>query len=148
MAIELDLQLAGQWPGVPGEGELRRWVAAALGDRKEAELTIRIVSRDESRQLNRDYRGKDSATNVLSFPADLPQGIDLPLLGDIIICAPLVAEEATQQGKSLPDHWAHLTVHGVLHLLGYDHQAEDEAEKMEALEISLLSGLGIDNPYA
>lgn len=148
MAIELDLQLAGQWPGVPGERELRRWVAAALRDRKKAELTIRIVSRSESRQLNRDYRGKDSATNVLSFPADLPQGIDLPLLGDIVVCAPLVAEEATRQGKSLSDHWAHLTVHGVLHLLGYDHQAEDEAEKMEALEISLLSGLGIDNPYA
>jgi len=148
VTIELDLQLAGEWPGVPGEGDLHRWVALALGNRTDAELTVRIVGRDESRQLNRDYRGKDSATNVLSFPADLPQGIDLPLLGDIVVCAPLVAEEAATQGKSLTDHWSHLTVHGVLHLLGYDHQAEDEAEKMEALEISLLSGLGVENPYA
>jgi probable rRNA maturation factor len=148
VAIEVDLQLAGEWPGVPGEEDFRRWIVAALDDREDAELTVRVVGRAESRRLNRTYRQKDQETNVLSFPADLPEDVDLPLLGDIVVCAPLVAEEASDQGKRVSAHWAHLTIHGVLHLLGHDHQVVDEAEQMEALEISLLSSLGIANPYA
>ena len=147
MSIELDLQLAGEWEGVPERDDFEKWVVAALQEREEAELTIRVVGRRESRELNSTYRQKDSETNVLSFPAELPEGIDLPLLGDILICAPLVAEEAAAQGKALHDHWAHLAIHGVLHLLGYDHVADEDAEEMEALEISLLESLGIGNPY-
>ena len=148
MAIELDLQLTGDWPGLPDAEQLHRWVSVVLaGRRDEAELTLRVVGRRESRKLNRTYRGKDRETNVLSFPVELPPGVELPLLGDIVVCAPLVAEEAAGQGKTLTAHWAHLTIHGVLHLLGYDHQDDDEAAQMEALEISLLAGLGIANPY-
>jgi probable rRNA maturation factor len=147
MSIELDLQLAGEWKGLPERDDFENWVVAALQERAEAELTIRVVGRRESRELNSTYRQKDSETNVLSFPAELPEGIDLPLLGDIVICAPLVAEEAAAQGKALHDHWAHLAIHGVLHLLGYDHVADEDAEEMEALEISLLESLGIGNPY-
>ncbi|TNY24961.1 rRNA maturation RNase YbeY, partial [Fulvimonas soli] len=102
----------------------------------------------EGRALNRDYRGKDYATNVLSFPAELPPGMALPLIGDLAICAPVVAREAREQGKRERDHWAHLTVHGVLHLLGYDHIAEADAEAMETLEARILAGLGITDPYA
>lgn len=148
MSVELDLQLAGEWEGLPSAGDFETWVSAALETRDEAELTVRIVGRGESRQLNRTYRSKDRATNVLSFPADLPPGIDVPLLGDIVICAPLVAEEASVQGKAVRDHWAHLTIHGVLHLLGHDHVEEAEAEAMEALETALLRSLGIADPYA
>ena len=148
MSIDLDLQLAGEWDRLPVPGDFERWVSAALREKQEAELTVRIVGCDESRDLNSRYRGKDHPTNVLSFPAELPEGIDLPLLGDIVICAPLVAEEAARQGKSLSDHWAHLVIHGVLHLLGYDHVEEGEALEMEALETTVLAGLGIDDPYA
>ena len=147
MAIELDFQVAGDWPGLPTADDVETWVRAALQGREDAELTVRIVGRPESRELNRSYRGKDTETNVLSFPAEFPEGIDLPLLGDIVICAPLVADEASAQGKPLLNHWAHLTVHGVLHLLGYDHQEDDEAEEMEMLETGLLGSLGIPDPY-
>jgi probable rRNA maturation factor len=147
MAIDLDLQLAGEWDGLPAHEDFERWVTAALGSRDDAELTVRVVGREESHELNRTYRGRDSETNVLSFPADLPEGIELSLLGDIVICAPLVADEARQQGKTLGDHWAHLVVHGVLHLLGYDHQDDAEAAEMESLEISMLASLGIADPY-
>lgn len=147
MTVELDLQLAVESEGIPSREAFDAWVGAALSDRQEAELTVRVVENAESRELNRTYRGKDSATNVLSFPADLPPGIEVPLLGDIVICAPLVADEAREQGKTPLDHWAHLTIHGVLHLLGYDHQDDAEAEEMEALEIRLLASLGIDDPY-
>jgi probable rRNA maturation factor len=137
--------------GVPASGSFRRWVEAALRGarrRNRAELAIRIVDVDEGRALNREYRGKDYATNVLSFPAELPPGVVLPLLGDLAICAPVVLHEAAEQGKRPRDHWAHLTVHGVLHLLGHDHVIEAEAELMEALETRILAGLGIDDPYA
>ena len=146
--LELDLQLAGDFESVPEAGEFRQWVATALGDHGKTELTIRVVGTEESRELNRSFRGKDRATNVLSFPAELPPGIAVPLLGDIVICAPLVAQEAQAQGKPLQAHWAHLTVHGVLHLLGHDHQQDDEAAIMESLEIRLLASLGFENPYA
>ena len=147
MAIDLDLQVAVDQPDLPPEEAFQAWVRAALESREEAELTVRIVDRAESRELNRTYRNKDTETNVLSFPAELPGGIDLPLLGDIVICAPLVAEEAAAQGKPERDHWAHLTVHGVLHLLGYDHLHDDEAEEMESLETRLLKSLGVPDPY-
>ncbi|EIL92921.1 rRNA maturation RNase YbeY [Rhodanobacter spathiphylli] len=137
--------------GLPASASFRRWVEAALRGarrRKSVELAIRIVDADEGRALNRDYRGKDYATNVLSFPAELPPGMNLPLIGDLAICAPVVMREAAEQGKASRDHWAHLTVHGVLHLLGYDHLVDAEAEAMEALETRILAGLGIADPYA
>jgi probable rRNA maturation factor len=137
--------------GLPAPASFRQWVAAALRGarrRKPAEVAIRIVGANEGQALNRDYRGKDYATNVLSFPAELPPGVDLPLIGDLAICAPVVAREAAEQGKKPRDHWAHLTVHGTLHLLGYDHIEDAEAEAMEALETRILAGLGITDPYA
>jgi probable rRNA maturation factor len=136
--------------GVPSATAFRTWVVAALGGarwRAPAELAVRIVDADEGRQFNRSYRGKDYATNVLSFPAELPHGVKLPLLGDLVICAPVVAREAAEQGKSTRDHYAHLTIHGVLHLLGYDHENRQDAQKMEALEQRILAGLDIANPY-
>ena len=137
--------------GVPASASFRLWVAAALQGakrRQPSELSIRIVDTAEGLALNRDYRGKDYATNVLSFPVELPPGVKLPLIGDLAICAPVVLREAAEQHKAPRDHWAHLTVHGVLHLLGYDHIKDDEAEVMESLETRILAGLGITDPYA
>lgn len=130
----------------------RKWVAAALKDRiREANLAIRIVDNKEGRALNRHYRGKDYATNVLSFPAELPEGlpakVQLPLLGDLVLCAPVIAREAREQRKPLAAHYAHLTVHGALHLLGWNHEDEREADCMEQLEREILAGLGIADPY-
>ncbi|SKB43378.1 rRNA maturation RNase YbeY [Luteibacter sp. 22Crub2.1] len=136
--------------GVPAPASFRRWVEAALKGarrRKGTELSIRIVDAEEGQSLNLQYRGKDYATNVLSFPVELPPGVDLPLIGDLVICAPVVTREAAEQGKKAADHWAHLTVHGTLHLLGYDHIDDAEAETMEALETRVLAGLGIADPY-
>lgn len=147
MAIELDLQVAGTFSGLPERTHFEDWLAAALGRFENPELTLRIVDCEESRQLNSQFRGKDAPTNVLSFPAEVPAEIELSLLGDIVICAPLVEQEALEQGKPLLAHWAHLTIHGVLHLLGYDHQQNAEAEEMEAVEIRLLESLGFPDPY-
>ena len=140
--------------GLPSAISFRKWVAAALDGRiREADLAIRVVDSKEGRALNRHYRGKDYATNVLSFPADvaegvkLPKGVKMPLLGDLVICAPVVAREAREQGKPLNAHYAHLTVHGTLHLLGWDHGDDLEAEAMEQLERDILAGMGIDDPY-
>ena len=146
----MHLQYALPRRGVPAAASFRHWVAAALASARHdslSELSIRIVGAREGRALNRRYRGKDYATNVLSFPADLPGGVDSPLLGDIVIAAPVVAREARGQDKPLRDHYAHLTVHGVLHLLGYDHQRQREAARMEALETRILATLGIADPY-
>ena len=154
--IRLDVSVNYAVPrvGVPAAVSFRKWVAAALNGRiREADLAIRIVGTKEGRALNRHYRGKDYATNVLSFPADaaegvkLPKGVKMPLLGDLVICAPVVAKEAKEQGKALNDHYAHLTVHGALHLLGWDHEDDRDAECMEALEREILAGLGIEDPY-
>ena len=134
--------------GLPAATSFRKWAAAALEGRiREADLAVRLVDAREGRSLNRHYRGKDYATNVLSFPAELPEGVQLPLLGDLVLCAPVVAREAREQGKPLAAHYAHLTVHGVLHLLGWNHEDEREAECMEGLEREILAGLGVDDPY-
>jgi probable rRNA maturation factor len=146
--IDLDLQIVVDAPDLPSEADIRRWVAAAVGDAMaEAQLTVRIVDEAEIRELNATYRGKDKPTNVLSFPFEAPPGVDIPLLGDIIVCAAVVAREAGEQGKPLEAHWAHMVIHGTLHLLGYDHIEEAEAEEMEGLEIRLLTDLGYANPY-
>jgi probable rRNA maturation factor len=136
--------------GLPAAASVRRWVEAALaGQRRAIELAVRYVDSDEGRALNRDYRGKDYATNVLSFPVELPPGVRSPLLGDLVICAPVVALEALGQDKPLAHHHAHLVVHGVLHLLGMDHErSEAEADAMEARERTILGRLGIPDPYA
>ena len=147
MAVDLDLQIATDEQPQPSEEEFRRWCNLALQDKGEAELTVRIVDRTEIQMLNDQYRDKPKPTNVLSFPADLPEDLDLPLLGDLVICADVVNCEAKEQGKPTADHWAHMVIHGCLHLLGYDHIKESEAEEMESLEIQLLSQLSISNPY-
>src|SRR5690606_39092590 len=152
--VRLDVAVGYALPrrGLPAAVSFRKWVAAALAGRiREADLAIRLVDAKEGRALNRHYRGKDYATNVLSFPADLPEGLPegvrLPLLGDLVLCAPVVEREAREQGKPLAAHYAHLTVHGTLHLLGWDHADDVEAEAMERLEREILAGLGIDDPY-
>ena len=148
--LQLDVGVSYGLPrkGLPAATSFRRWAhAAAQGRIRKADLAIRVVDEKEGRALNHHYRGKDYATNVLSFPADLPEGVDLPLLGDLVICAPVVAREAREQGKPLAAHYAHLTVHGVLHLLGLDHEDAREAEAMEQLEREILAGLGFPDPY-
>ena len=147
VTIELEIQNVTSFRPVPGDEQFRLWVEAALRGATEAVLTLRLVDDGESRTLNERYRGKNRPTNVLSFPADLPEELGIPLLGDIVICAPLVGAEAEAQQKPVQSHWAHLTIHGVLHLLGYDHQEKTAAEEMEALEADLLHSLGIRNPY-
>lgn len=138
---------------VPGRDALRRWAEAALrGAEVEAdarELTVRIVGEAESRELNAGWRGKDRPTNVLAFPGaepGLPGEVDYPL-GDLVVCAPVVAREAAEQGKTAESHWCHMIVHGTLHLAGYDHQTPDEAARMESLEREILAGLGHPDPY-
>ncbi|WP_213661907.1 rRNA maturation RNase YbeY [Stutzerimonas stutzeri] len=147
--IELDVQLASTGK-VPAAAELQRWCELALRQRSgDSELTIRLVDEEEGRELNRTWRHKDYPTNVLSFPADVPdEFLDIPLLGDLVICVPVVEREAAEQGKPLAAHWAHLVIHGCLHLLGYDHIEDAEAEEMEALERQLLAELGHPDPYA
>lgn len=148
MAIILDLQQASTATDLPTEVELQRVLEAAVTPfQADAEVTIRIVDEAESQQLNFDYREKDKPTNVLSFPFQCPPGIELPLLGDLVICAQVVAHEAQQQQKTLQAHWAHMVVHGCLHLLGFDHINDADAEEMEAEEIQILQGLGFANPY-
>ena len=149
--IELDLQIAsdGQAPSLE---QLQQWCALALRQRSaDSELTIRLVDESEGRELNNTWRHKDYATNVLSFPAELPEGlpkgVKLPLLGDLVLCAPVIAREAREQGKPLPAHYAHLTVHGTLHLLGWDHEDAREAEAMEQLEREILASMGLPDPY-
>jgi probable rRNA maturation factor len=153
MELFVDLQLATENEhALPLLSDIEKWVTTAIkagsrAHRKEAELTVRLVDSDESQQLNRDYRGKDKPTNVLSFPFQNPPGITLPLLGDLVICKQVVEKEADEQKKSLNAHWAHMLIHGTLHLLGYDHIIEEEAIEMENLETKLLVSLGFPAPY-
>lgn len=152
--LELDLQHAcAASDALPAREAFEHWARAALGERRaSAALTIRLVEPEESRALNRQYRGIDRPTNVLSFPCELPPGIDPDdpvhaLLGDLVICPEVVQREALEQGKSVRAHWAHMTVHGILHLLDYDHITEAEATRMESLETVILGGLGFPPPY-
>ena len=139
--IQLSMQIASELANLPTKAQFKKWAKAAL--RVDTEVTIRIVDAQEALALNSTYRGKDYATNVLTFPlTEMPH-----LMGDIIICAPVVVAEAAAQNKSLEAHFSHLTVHGVLHLHGYDHETEPQAELMESLEITILQKLGYANPY-
>lgn len=148
MNLQVDIQNESVEP-VPDEDDIRRWISAALAGQREAdtEISLRLVDEAEMGQLNETWRGKQGPTNVLSFPADLPAGLGLPLLGDIVVCAPVVQREAAQQGKAEDAHWAHMLVHGTLHLLGYDHIDDDDAEVMEALESRILGTLNYPCPY-
>lgn len=139
--ISITTQYASQQTNLPTQNQFRKWAKAAI--RVDTEVTIRLVDEAEGRALNKTYRGKDYATNVLTFPlTEEPH-----LMGDIIICAPVVAAEALAQNKPLEAHYAHLTVHGILHLHGYDHEIEAQAELMESLETAIVSKLGYANPY-
>ena len=148
-SIFVDLQIATEnLEELPTEDQIVQWATAAVqpeGDK--VEMTVRIVDEAESHELNLTYRGKDRPTNVLSFPFECPDQVELPLLGDLVICRQVVEREAAEQEKPLMAHWAHMVVHGSLHLLGYDHIEDDEAEEMESLETQIMQGLGFDDPY-
>lgn len=150
MPFFVDLQLACEnTESLPSESELTLWFTETVkAFRQQAEVTIRLVDEEESQALNRDYRHKDKPTNVLSFPFEVPKGIELDLLGDLVICRQVVEREAKEQNKDLSAHWAHMVVHGSLHLLGYDHIQDEEAQEMESLEITIMQSLGFTNPYA
>ena len=145
----IDLQIAcEQETGLPTAEQIEQWATAAVQPQSdEVEMTVRIVDEAESHALNLNYRGKDRPTNVLSFPFECPDEVELPLLGDLVICRQVVEREAQEQDKPLMAHWAHMVVHGSLHLLGYDHIEDDEAEEMESLETQIMTGLGFVDPY-
>jgi probable rRNA maturation factor len=151
--LDLDLQIASSSPDLPSPAAFERWAIAALdGHRSAATLTVRIVGATEGAILNGAYRGVPKATNVLSFPFELPSGVDptdpiTDLLGDVVICADVVQREAREQGKDPEAHWAHMVVHGVLHLLGYDHITDPDVLEMEGLETAILEALGFPTPY-
>jgi probable rRNA maturation factor len=155
--IQVDVQVAANVSNVPTDSDIRNWleqVIAQVGNdtSRSIEISVKIVDEVEGRALNRQFRQKDNATNVLSFPlldADLPElPAELPLaMGDIVICASVVAREASEQGKNSSDHWAHMLVHGALHLFGYDHETESQAQEMEMLEARILAVGGVENPY-
>ena len=154
MRPQVDIQCATAEP-VPDEDDIRRWIATTLtrvaassaAGQREPEICVRLVDVDEMTTINATYRDRAGPTNVLSFPAGLPAELGLPLLGDIVICAPVVRREAAAQGKALQAHWAHMAVHGTLHLLGYDHIEEEDAAVMEALESAVLAELHYPCPY-
>ena len=145
--IHVELQIACAADGLPSAAQLASWARAATF-KDAAEIVVRVVDEAESAELNRYYRGKPGPTNVLSFPFEAPPGVESDILGDLAVCAPVVAREAAEQGKSLVAHWAHMLVHGVLHLQGYDHLEESEALAMEAEEAAILGRLGFADPYA
>ena len=153
MNVLVDVQTACNDDTTPEADVINSWVSRAVkatGEESDHEVSVRIVSRDEIQALNRDYRGKDAPTNVLSFPTGpiegLPSNEPVPL-GDIVVCAAVVAEEAAAQGKATMDHWAHMLVHGTLHLLGFDHQEDAQAAEMEGMETEILTGHGLPDPY-
>ena len=152
-AVLVDLQYGDEirtTQGLPDKGQLEKWIAAAMENvpRGGVQLTVRIVGTQEGGRLNETYRGKKGPTNVLSFPFEHPGWMEPPLLGDVVICAGRVEEEAREQGKTLESHWAHLVIHGVLHLQGYDHETEQQAAEMEGRERVVMAGLGYADPYA
>ncbi len=150
MEAIVDLQLIVDDSQCPGQNQCVLVVLETLkmvGVTESKECTIRVVDRAESAELNEQYRDKQGATNVLSFPFEAPIEIDIDLLGDLVICAPLVIEEATKQNKTVEMHWNHLIVHGCLHLLGYDHLKDEDADKMEDFERQVMNKLGHPDPY-
>lgn len=154
MSPRIDLQILYPHSRVPPLEDFHAWIVAALSHPEvqwthhdSPELTVRVVDEAESAELNQTWREKSGPTNILSFPAELPAEVPVPLLGDLVICAPLVAQEALEQNKPEPAHWAHLTIHGTLHLLGYDHVEPDQAARMEPLETAILDTLGWPDPY-
>jgi probable rRNA maturation factor len=147
--IAIDVQRATKVAEVPTDGQFAEWARRVLreDDREPYEVAVRVVDGDEMQSLNRQYRRQDKPTNVLSFPAFQAEEVGVTPLGDIVICAPVVLREAQEQGKTAEAHWAHMMVHGLLHLLGYDHEQEHEADEMEGLEVEILARLGYPNPY-
>ena len=152
MQAELEIQRATTSTSTPADERFQHWVNAVPTQlHHKMHLSIRLVDEPEARRFNRDYRSRDYASNVLSFPADLPEGLPSEIrqsqLGDLLICAPVVTREALEGQRSEADHWAHLTIHGVLHLLGYDHEQDAEAVIMESVETEILKALGVSDPY-
>jgi probable rRNA maturation factor len=152
MQVDLEVQRVSASESIPDDQQFQLWTETVLAGRgTEFSLNIRVADEDEAQRFNLEYRGKDYATNVLSFPAELPEGLPQELrqsqLGDLLICSPVVKREAAEQRRAEADHWAHLVIHGVLHLLGYDHEEASEAEMMESLEIEILASLGVSDPY-
>jgi len=144
----LDFQIVSISKYLPDEALFKTWVDTVLKDpSQDSEIVIRIVDKEEMIQFNEQYRNKKGATNILSFPFEAPEGVESDLLGDLLVCAAVVEAEAAEQNKELEHHWAHMIVHGVLHLIGYDHINDEDAEEMEALEIKILKTIKIDNPY-
>jgi probable rRNA maturation factor len=153
MTAQVDVQLAADDESIPTADDIAIWVNRAIdaaGSSSNMEVSVRVVDADEMQQLNSEFRDQDKPTNVLSFPAGdlagLPDEAERPL-GDIVVCATVVADEAQQQGKTQSDHWAHMIVHGTLHLLGFDHESDSDAAKMESLEIHIMTDHGVANPY-
>jgi probable rRNA maturation factor len=146
---QVDIQRTIELDSLPSDDNFQLWVDRALADySQDAEVVIRIVDTEEMAELNSQYRSKQGPTNILSFPFELPDGIEgIDLLGDLVVCSAVLEQEAKQQNKALSAHWAHIIIHGVLHLLGYDHLTDDEAIEMESKEVVLLQELHIDNPY-
>jgi probable rRNA maturation factor len=145
---DIEIQTVFSSPEQPSAAQIQLWVDTALADiEHDTEIVVRIVDEQESAELNQQYRHKQGATNILSFPVEIPEGLDLNLLGDLVICAPVLEQEAKQYDKILAHHWAHIIIHGVLHLLGYDHLNDEQAQEMESKEIALLQKLNIPNPY-
>lgn len=154
MTALIDLQLAYEGDAaiaadIPHASQLQQWadMVFVMLDLYDQEMTLRFVGIEESQSLNHQFRGKDKPTNVLSFPFESPPGMEMPLLGDLVVCAPIISREANEQNKQVAHHYAHMIVHGILHLLGYDHIDDAQAEEMEALEIRILAELAIDDPY-
>jgi len=146
--VDIQVDVSDNTSKLPTNNQIIEWVKNALSNDDEQELTVRLCNIDEIAELNQTYRQKSGPTNVLSFPAELPDELKLPLLGDIVISAAVVEKEANEQKKLLEAHWAHMVVHGVLHLLGYDHINDDEAKIMEEQEIEILQRIGYENPYS
>ena len=146
VSLKIEVQIASDAPGLPSVPQIQAWSEAAAPG-LDAELVVRIVDEGEGRELNRAYRGRDAPTNVLSFPFQPPAGIPCTLLGDVVLCAPVVIQEVRSQGRDLQAHWAHLVIHGVLHLRGFDHQDPAQAREMEAQEVQALARLGFPDPY-
>ena len=149
--LELTIQNQQKEFEIPAENKLMAWAEKALLQDEDSQVTLRIVDTDESQALNKEFRGKDKPTNVLSFPMEMPdefaQALDFKLLGDLVVCADIVVQESEQQNKTTEAHWAHMLTHGMLHLQGYDHINDNDDEEMEALEIKILKQSGFENPY-